>query len=274
MLLRGFNHTKSLSTTTALGTERQRPFPKRRLLGGILFLLGSLLVFSQPSEVLSLLTSWVGPRGDRVPPFVEELRRLSGAPSNFWQSADLAMAIAERMETIHLTGERLLENDILEALARADWYFFSGEDIDNLYQGRRLEISEGRMLSATRRFLQQRGSRLPVTIWNARRPDGSVMTGRIPPPAWAHNPPSDLTLHGYISLIRGRIVEQVPGLTNLGPILRLMEAALVAYVLMTADNGWIHPGRARIGGNCSKSSLTWAGSSVGQHQGIQRGDLV
>jgi len=180
---------------------------------------------------------------------VEELRRLGGWPTSFKDSGDLATAIARRMETINITGERILENDIVEALARADWYFFSREDVDNLYQGRRLEISEGRMLSAVKRFLQQRGGRLPVTIWSARRPDGSVMIGRIPPPHWAQNPPSDLTLRGYISLIRERTAERVPGIVNPsgpGPIMRPMEAALVAYVLMTADNGWIYPQRARL----------------------------
>jgi len=215
----------------------------------LVFLLGSVVVVFLPSGVLSTITRLVSLQPGRTPPFVEELRSLSGRPTSLRQSAALALAIADRIERINRTGDRLLEDDIVEALARADWYFFSGEDVDHRYGGRPLELTEGRVLSAVRRFLQQRGRRLPVTVWRAPRSEGSDLIGRIPPPNWASNPPSDRTLLGFIRNVRSSLAEQVPelgGSRRAGAMLRPLEAALVAYVLMTADNGWIGAGRAEI----------------------------
>ncbi len=213
-----------------------------------LLALGGLVALSKPAVVLSMLL----PRpvqSTRVPQFVKEIRDLSGGPPSFQQSTALAKTLERRTETISTTGVGALDNTTVVALAQADWYFQSGQDLSGLYRGRPLQIAEGHVLAATRRMLQQRGARLPITTWTARLQNGSTLTGRVPPPSWAQSPPSDTTLQGHIGLARRRISEQVPDLvrtTRNGAILRPMEAALVAYVFMTNDNGWIGTRRAQI----------------------------
>ncbi len=209
--------------------------------------LSGFLSLSRPTAVLSFLLPRAGT--NPVPPFVQHIRDLSAGPTSLQQSSALSSAVEQRLETINVTGLPVMDNGTPQAIARADWFFLSGQDPNGLYHGQNLEISEGRMLGALKHFLLQRGPRLPVTTWTANLSTGGVMTGRVPPPSWAQSTPSDLALQGYISLVRVRMSDQLPELvrgTRNGAIMRPMEAALVAYVLMTADNGWIGSRRAQI----------------------------
>jgi hypothetical protein len=243
------NQTHTESQRKTEGIKRSAPWWAEWLLSLAVGLLGVLLILSLPLGALGPLTAWMSAQQGHVPPFVTELRSLGGPPTSLQHSLNLALAIANRIERINRTRDRLLDDEMVQALARADWYYVSGQDVGQLYGGRPVQITEGRLLSAVRRFLQQRGGRLPVTQWHAPLSDGSLLTGQIPPSQWASRPPSDRTLQGFIRTVRSRLLEQVPEITGGrggGATLRPLEAALVAYVLLTADNGWIGAGRADI----------------------------
>jgi hypothetical protein len=241
--------TNSESQETTGAANRPAPWWAGWWLSLAVCLLGALLVLSLPFGALGPLTAWMSVQRSRVPPFVTELRSLGGPPTSLQHSTNLALAIANRIERINRTRDRLVDDEMVQALARADWYYVSGQDVGQLYGGRPVQMTEGRLLSAVRRFLQQRGPRLPVTQWHAPLSDGSLLTGQIPPSQWAGRPPSDRTLQGVIRSVRSSLLEQVPeitGASGAGANLRPLEAALVAYVLLTADNGWIGAGRADI----------------------------
>jgi hypothetical protein len=230
-----------------LATQWGELWRRGLLVTGIILGLALPLVLSPPLGLLSFSMPSVSIQA--VPRFIEEMRTLSAASASYQQSLDLANTIERRIEIINEKGERIISNTTLTALARADWYFLSRQDLSGLYQGRPLAISEDKILSATRQFLQQRGTRLPVTAWISWRHDGSIVTGKVPPPKWAYAPPSDLKLSGYVSTARAKIADQVPDLVRMthgGPVLRPMEAALVAYILITNDNGWIPRGGDRL----------------------------